>query len=294
MSQTAPRGALAAAAAFFIWGLFPLYWKQLGSVPPLQVLAHRGLWCALGVWAVLSWRGDLSWIRQVTARQWRVLATGGVLITCNWGVYVWAVVNNHVLDTSLGYFMSPLVNVLLAVVVLHERLTNMQRAAVAIAACGVVLLAWQVGHPPWVALGLALSFGLYGLVRKLVVFDPLQGLAIESGLMAVPALAYLLWCAAVGQGQFLAGNLHIDALLVIGGPVTAIPLALFAVGAQRVSMLTLGLMQYIVPTMVLLLGVWVYHEPFGGLRALAFGCIWVALALFSGEALWRRQAPAVP
>jgi chloramphenicol-sensitive protein RarD len=199
------------------------------------------------------------------------------------------VVNNHVLDTSLGYFMSPLVNVLLAVVVLHERLTGAQRVAVGIAACGVLLLAWQLGAPPWVALCLALSFGLYGLVRKLVAIDPVQGLAIESGLMAVPALAYVLWCAASGQGHFLAGSHANDLLLVLGGPVTAVPLVLFAYAAQRVSMLTLGLMQYIVPTLVLLLGLWVYHEPFGGVRAIAFGCIWLALALFSGEALWRRQ-----
>jgi chloramphenicol-sensitive protein RarD len=295
MSNTVPRGALAAAAAFFIWGLFPLYWNLLGDVPPLQVLAHRGVWCALAVWAVLLLRGDFAWIGRVTRRQMLLLGAGSVLITCNWGVYVWAVVRGHVVDTSLGYFITPLVNVLLAVAVLHERLSSAQRVAVAIAAFGVALLGWKLGQPPWISLALAASFGLYGLVRKLAMFDPMHGLAVESGLMVPLAAAYLLWCAQVGEGSFLTGHWSRDALLVIGGPVTAVPLALFAYGAQRVSMLSIGVMQYLAPMVQLLLGVLVYHEPFGGVRAIAFGCIWVALAVFTGEALWRyREAAAAP
>lgn len=281
---------MAAAAAFFIWGLFPLYWNLLGDVPPLQVLAHRGVWCALAVWGVLVVRGDLSWIPRITRRQMLLLAAGSVLITCNWGVYVWAVVSGHVVDTSLGYFITPLVNVLLAVAVLHERLTGPQRVAVAIAALGVALLGWQLGQPPWISLALAVSFGLYGLVRKLAVFDPVHGLAVESGLMVPLALAYLLWCAQAGQGSFLEGHWSRDLLLIIGGPVTAIPLALFAYGAQRVSMLSISVMQYLAPMVQLLLGVLVYHEPFGGVRAIAFGCIWLALIVFTGEALWRYRA----
>lgn len=288
-SDNAPRGILAAAAAFSLWGLFPLYWNLVGDVPPLQVLAHRGLWCALAVGAVLVVRRDLAWIRALPLRELGLLAVGGLLLTANWGVYVWAVMNGHVIDTSLGYYMTPLVNVLLAVLVLREKLTPMQRAAVLVAATGVTLLGVGLGHPPWIALTLALSFGLYGLVRKLVAIDAMRGLAVESSLMLLPALVYLVWCEATGQGHFLHGALRSDVLMVLGGPVTAVPLALFAWAARRIPMLALGVMQYIAPTIQLLLGVLLFHEPFGGGRAFAFGLIWVALALFTGEALWRYR-----
>lgn len=297
MSNSTSRGTAATLLAFAVWGLFPLYWKLVGHVPPLQVLAHRGVWCALAVWAVLLLRADFSWLRDMTRRQFWLLAAGGLLITFNWGVYVWAVIAGHIVETSLGYFITPLVNVLLAVVVLRERLVPAQRVAVAIAALGVAMLGWKLGQPPWIALALAASFGLYGLVRKLAAFDPVRGLAVESGLMVPPAVAYLLWCAATGQGHFLAGAEPIeDLLLVVGGPVTAIPLALFAYGAQRVSMLSIGVMQYIAPTIQLLIGVLVYHEPFGGVRAVAFSCIWLALLVFTADALWRYRAAgtAVP
>lgn len=289
-SDNAPRGILAAGAAFSLWGLFPLYWNLVGDVPPLQVLAHRGLWCALAVGAVLVARRDLAWIRSLPLRELGLLAISGLLLTANSGVYVWAVMNGHVIDTSLGYYITPLINVLLAMAVLREKLTLMQRAAVLVAAMGVTLLGVSLGHPPWIALTLGLSFGLYGLVRKLVVLDAMRGLAVESSLMLLPALAYLIWCEATGQGHFLHGALRSDVLLVLGGPVTAVPLALFAWGARRIPMLALGVMQYIAPTIQLLLGVLLFHEPFGGGRALAFGLIWVALALFAGEALWRYRA----
>ncbi|MEO6185487.1 MAG: EamA family transporter RarD [Steroidobacteraceae bacterium] len=287
MSSPAPRGALAAVAAFFIWGLFPLFWSQLATVPALQVLAHRSLWCAVAVWLFLLIRGDLGWAGTLRPRLLGLLALGGVLIAINWGVYVWAVISGHVIDTSLGYFISPLVSVLIAVAVLREKLGWVQRAALVIAAAGVLLLAWQSGHPPWVALALAASFGTYGLVRKLAPFDAVHGLAIESSVMLLPAAAYLLWCEANGTGTFLHGPWRNDLLMVIGGPVTAIPLVLFAYGAQRVSMVALGILQYIAPTVQLLLGIWVFHEPFGGVRQTAFVCIWVALALFTAEILRR-------
>ncbi len=289
-SDNASRGILAAAAAFSLWGLFPLYWNLVGDVPPLQVLAHRGLWCAVAVGAVLVVQRDLTWIRSLPLRELGLLAVGGLLLTANWGVYVWAVMNGHVVDTSLGYYITPLINVLLAVLVFRETLTRMQRVAVFVAATGVTLLGVGLGHPPWIALALALSFGLYGLVRKLVVIDAMRGLAVESSLMVPPALAYLIWCEQVGQGHFLHGATRSDILMVLGGPVTAVPLALFAWGARRIPMLALGVMQYIAPTIQLLLGVLLFHEPFGGGRALAFGLIWVALALFTGEALWRYRA----
>jgi chloramphenicol-sensitive protein RarD len=205
------------------------------------------------------------------------------------------VVSGHVIDTSLGYFITPLVSVVVAVGILGERLNRSQKVAVALAAAGVLFMAWQLRHPPWVALTLALSFGFYGLIRKLAPFDSIRGLAVESGVMFFPAVGYLVWCELAGQGTFGHGHWRDDALLVTGGPITAVPLALFAFGAQRVSMLTLGLAQYIAPTVALLLGIWVFHEPFGSARQVAFGCIWAALVIFSVDALRRyRGAGAAP
>jgi chloramphenicol-sensitive protein RarD len=275
--------------------LFPLFWQLLADVPALQLLAHRAVWCAVAVWLLLLVRGDMSWLRGLTPRLLGLLAAGGVLISVNWGVYVWAVVSGHVIDTSLGYFITPLVSVVIAVGILGERLQRLQQVAVVLAAAGVLYLAWQLRAPPWIALALALSFGTYGLVRKLAPFDSLHGLAIESGVMLPPALLYLLWCEHGGQGAFLHGHWRDDLLLIAGGPVTAVPLVLFAYGAQRVSMLALGIMQYVAPSVALLLGIWVFHEPFGGARQVAFGSIWAALALFSVHALRSyRSAVAAP
>lgn len=292
MRPGSATGTTAGAAAFFIWGLFPLYWSLLGDVPALQLLAHRALWCAVAVWCLLLARGDLSWVRQITSRQLRLLAIGGLLISVNWGVFVWAVVSGHIIDSSLGYFITPLVSVVVAVWVLQERLSKAQGWAVGLAAAGVLYLAWQLGHPPWVALTLALSFGFYGLVRRLAPFDAVRGLAIESSVMLLPALLYLLWCEQGGQGDFLHGNWREDLLLIAGGPVTAVPLMLFAFSAQRISFLSLGIMQYISPSVALMLGIWVFHEPFGGARQVAFGCIWIALLIFTVDALLRYRFPA--
>jgi chloramphenicol-sensitive protein RarD len=289
MTGTRSAGALAAVTAFFIWGLFPLFWRLLGDVPALQLLAHRAVWCAVAVWLLLLVRGDLAWLRGLTPRLVGLLAVGGVLISVNWGVYVWAVVTGHVIDTSLGYFITPLVSVVIAVGVLGERLQAVQRVAVALAAAGVLYLAWQLRAPPWIALALAFSFGTYGLVRKLAPFDSIRGLAVESGVMFPPAVAYLLWCEHSGQGAFLHGHWRDDLLLIAGGPITAVPLVLFAYGAQRVSMLALGIMQYVAPSVALVLGILVFHEPFGGARQVAFGCIWAALILFSIDALRRYR-----
>jgi chloramphenicol-sensitive protein RarD len=293
MSDNVSRGVLAGMTAFLIWGLFPLFWGQLGTVPALQALAHRILWCAVAVWLFLLLRGDLAWVTALRPRQLWLLGAGGVLISVNWGLYVWAVMNGHVIDTSLGYFITPLVSIVIAVVVLREKLSLAQRVAVVIAVAGVILLGWQLGAPPWIALTLAATFGTYGLVRKLAPFDSVHGLAIESSVMLVPAVLYLLWCERIGTGTFLHGHWRDDLLLVVGGPITAIPLVLFAYGAQRVSMLALGVMQYLAPTVALLLGIWVFHEPFGVARQVAFACIWMALALFTGDALrgyWSRAA----
>ncbi|MFM1885314.1 MAG: EamA family transporter RarD [Pseudomonadota bacterium] len=286
-TQRPAGGVTAAAAAYFIWGLFPLYWALLAAVPTWQLVAHRVLWCAVAVWLYLALRHDLSWWRGLSRGvAWRLLASGA-LLSVNWGVYVLAVVSGHVVETSLGYFITPLVNVLFGVLLLRERLGRLQWLAVACAAIGVGWLTWALGSLPWIALALALSFGAYGLLRKITVIDPVHGLAVESSLLLPPCVALLLWSAWQGTGVFLRQPWELDALLVAGGVVTAVPLVLFASGARRVPLTVLGFLQYIAPVVALLLGVFWFHEPFGRVQWVAFGFIWLALALFSADGLRR-------
>lgn len=288
------RGAWSAVLAFFVWGLFPLYWIWFTAIPGLQLLAHRVVWCALATWVWLLLRRELGWLRDLTPRAVLLLALSALLISTNWGIYVIAVTTGHVVDTSLGYFITPLANILLAVLVLRERLNLAQVVAVCIAAAGVVWLAFALGAPPWVSLMLATTFALYGLVRKLVPFPAVPGLAVESTVLLPVAVAYLAWCEYRGKGSFGHGQWLNDALLVMSGPITALPLALFAYSAQRIPMTLLGVLQYIAPSVTLVIGVALLHEPFGTTRQVAFSAIWLALALFTADGIqrYRRARPA--
>jgi chloramphenicol-sensitive protein RarD len=281
------RGFLAGATAYFVWGLFPLYWSLFRDVPTFQLLAHRVAWCAVVVWAYLLVTGDAGWWRTLSLATVARLAVSSALISVNWGLYIAAVNSGHVIDTSLGYFITPLANVLFGVALLRERLNALQWLAVACAVVGVAYFAFALGSLPWIALALALSFGSYGLVRKLTPVDAVHGLALESTLMLVPAVVYLLWCSAQGRGAFLHEPWYLDLLLVAGGAVTAIPLVLFAVAARSVPLTMLGFLQYLAPTVALLLGILVFHEPFGATQLVAFGWIWLALVVFSIDALRR-------
>ena len=293
MSSTSQRGGIAAAAsAYFMWGLFPLYWSLLAVVPNSQLLAQRVAWCAVAVWLYLVLRGDAGWWRNLSWKLIGWLTLSAVLISVNWGVYILGVNTGHVLDTSLGYFITPLVNVLFGVLVLREKLSPLQWLAAACAALGVGYLAVRVGSLPWIALVLAVSFACYGLIRKLTPVDAIHGLAMESTVLLLPSLAWLLWCEHQGTSAFLHEAVHLDLLLVAGGVVTSIPLVLFAYGARQVSMTVLGFLQYIAPTVGLLLAVFLFHEPFGPVQQVAFGCIWLALALFTADALRRYVRPA--
>lgn len=290
-SRRVTEGVLAAGGAFMIWGLFPMYLKALQSVPPLQVIAHRVVWCCLLVMGWLAGRRELGRVSAALAdrrARWTLLATGA-LISVNWLVYVWGVTNDRVVETSLGYFINPLVNVLFGVVLLSERLNRMQWTAVGLAAAGVLYLTWSAGHPPWLALTLAVSFGLYGLLRKVVSVDALAGLATETLLILPFAAAFLLWSEAAGTGALGHSGLAIDALLVGSGVVTAVPLVLFAFGARRIPYSTVGLLQYIAPSLQLALGVLVYGEPFGRERAIGFTLIWLALLIYAVDGLWRAR-----
>jgi chloramphenicol-sensitive protein RarD len=295
MPSSTPRGGIVAAAiAYFIWGLFPLYWSLFRGVPTFQLLAHRVAWCAIAVWLYLLLKGDGGWWRRLEPGTVARLFGSSLLISVNWGLYIAAVNSGHVIDTSLGYFITPLANVLFGVALLRERLNGLQWLAVACAATGVSYLAVALGALPWIALVLALSFGGYGLVRKMTPVDAVHGLALESTILLPPAVAYLAWCEVQGRSVFLHQPWHLDLLLAAGGVLTAIPLVLFAIGARRVPMTMLGFLQYLAPSVALVLGILVFHEPFGREQGVAFGWIWVALAVFSVDALRRYFRSATP
>ena len=292
------RGLAAALFAFLLWGLFPLYWALLKRVPALEIISHRVVWCGLFVVAYLLWRDGSGWLRA-SLRGRRVLPTlmlSSVLISINWGLYIWAVTHGRVVDASLGYFINPLVNVMIGVLLLGERLNRVQWLAVAIAALGVLWLTVQLGAPPWIALSLAFSFAFYGLLRKQVAVESVPGLGIESLLLSAPALAFLLWSEWSGQAHFGHQAFSLDLLLIVGGALTALPLIGFAYGARRIPYSLVGILQYLAPTLQLLAGVLVLGESFSTTQAIGFGCIWLALALYAGDG-WRtlrryNQPPA--
>lgn len=289
------QGLLAAAAAYFLWGLFPIYWRWLSSVPSLQVMSHRIVWCALFVIGYLFAREGRVWLRTLDRKLLLMLSCSAVLISINWWLYIWAVNSGHVVETSLGYFINPLVSVLFGVVLLRERLNRLQWLSVAVAAAGVAYLTLRAGHPPWIALTLAFSFGGYGLIRKLAVVPSITGLAVESGLLCLPALGVLLWNENQGSGSFMHSAAQVNALLVLSGLVTALPLILFAYGARRIPLTMTGVLQYLAPTLQLLVGVFLFGEPFTPVQAIGFGCIWAALAIYAADGLrraWWSPAPA--
>jgi chloramphenicol-sensitive protein RarD len=278
--------------AFLIWGLFPLYLRPLRGVGAVTILSHRMVWCCLLVNVYLAARGELGAVRAALAlRSTRVrLAASGSLITSNWLVFVWAVGSGHVVEASLGYFINPLVNVLLGVLLLGERLRHVQWAAVLSAAVGVVWLTVQAGRPPWIALALAFSFSGYGLLRKVVAVEAVPGLAAETTLLAPIAAAWLAWQAhAAPGGWFGTDDGLLRAWLVASGVVTAVPLALFAYGARRIAYSTVGIIQYIGPTLQLTTGIIVYGEPFPAARVVGFALIWCALVLYAAEGVWRAR-----
>ena len=285
------RGLAATLGAFIIWGLFPLYWRELQAVPFLQITAHRLAWCTLFVVGYLLWRQGWVWLPTALASRrarWLLLASS-LMISINSVLYVWAVNSGHVVESSLGYFINPLVNVMLGVLVLHERLNTRQWASVGLAAAGVVWLTWSVGRLPWIALALAFSFGTYGLIRKLVAVESIPGLGVESLILLLPAVGFIVWCHANGIGSFGHVGRYEDLLLIFAGFVTALPLIWFAYGARRIPLSLVGIIQYVGPTIQLLTGVFVFGEAFTHNQLIGFGCIWAALALYAADGLWRLR-----
>jgi len=286
-------GILYALLAFTCWGLFPVYFKSLHQVPALEMLAHRMAWSLLFVVLVLGVRRHWRWLIDALADRrlvGRFVASAG-LLAANWGIYIWSVNAGHIVEASLGYFINPLFNVVLGYALLGERLRPVQWGSVAIAAGGVLWLTWQNGALPWISLALAATFGGYGLMRKTARLGALEGLAMETLLLFPVALLYLALLGWRGDSTFASAPTSMQVLLALAGPITAVPLLLFAAAARRIPLSTLGVIQYVTPTLQLLTGVIVYREPFGSVQMIGYGAIWAALALYSLESMRNAVAP---
>ncbi len=287
MTNDRSKGIFSAVIAYLFWGLLPVYWKLLHQAGALEILSHRVFWSLffLFLFLVITQRvgafcHEVCRIKNDPRRILGVLAST-LLITLNWLVYIWAVNDNRIIETSLGYYINPLVNVLLGVALLKEKLSSKQYLAVALAAAGVLNLVFHFGVFPWVALSLAITFGLYGLCKKLLALSPITGITLETLIISPLAIAYLLFLNTQAIGVFGSGNLFATALLTGAGIVTALPMVLFANAANQLPLSLLGFIQYLSPTLALLTGVFVYHEPFTQAHAVSFGLIWMALAIFS-------------
>lgn len=293
-SQEKPA-LIAALAAFGMWGLVPIYWKLLTVIPAAQILSHRIVWTTVFMAILLTWKGRWNEIRTALANRRMLIfcICSGLSISLNWFLFIWAVNAGRVLETSLGYFMTPLVNVLLGAVFLRERLTKLQLASVALALAGVFNLAIGYGRAPWIALALCLSFGIYGLLRKRSGVAAIPGQFIETVTVLPIAFAYLV--IMIFRGTLIFGPSHIalSGLLIVSGVVTGLPLVWFAFAARNLRLTTVGFLQYLAPTMTFFLGVFVYHEPFTHKHLITFALIWIALAMFTAEALLRWRSTRV-
>lgn len=280
-------------AAYTCWGLFPLYLHLVRGVSPLEFLMHRMMWSVLFVFAILGARRQWGWMAPAlrSGKVLRSFAASAAVLTVNWFVFVWAVDAGRVVDASLGYFINPLVTVALGALFLKERLRPVQLVAVALACLGVIWLVLQVGQVPWIGLSLAVSFAIYGLLRKTATLGALEGLALETLLLSPIAVATLGWMAWHGQSRFVSGTPATQLLVLLAGPCTTVPLLLFAAGARRIPLSVLGLLQYIGPTLQLLVGVVVLHEPFDGRKLVGYAFIWLGFALASADGLRAAQVP---
>ncbi|TIT31213.1 MAG: EamA family transporter RarD [Mesorhizobium sp.] len=292
----ARRGFLLALGAYLLWGLLPFYMKAVAHLPLAEVIAHRIVWSVPIAAAVLVWAGRTADFKAAirSPRTIAMAALTAALISVNWGIYVWAIAVDRTVETALGYYINPLVNVVVGALLLGERLDRLQIAAVALAAVAVAVLTIDGGKLPWVSLALAFSFAAYGFFRKTLPIGPSQGFLLEVLLLSVPALGYIVFLIVTEQDHFVSSNGTDTALLIGCGPVTAVPLLLFAFGAKLLRLSTIGIMQYIAPTMVFLIAVLIFDEPFGTTQAIAFALIWAALAIYSWSMLaTARRATSV-
>lgn len=285
------KGIFYAFCAYAMWGFFPIYWKLLDGVPPIEILSHRMVWAFVFCVVLLAVTRKWSWIRAAL-HDWRTVVIvffAAVLLSINWFIYIWGVNSGFIVETSLGYFINPLVNVVLGVVIFKERLRPGQWAAVALAAFGVVFLTFVYGRLPWIALTLAFSFGFYGVLKKKVRLPALEGLSLETGMLFIFALSFLLWRSINGTGSFGNTDLATNLLLIGTGIITAVPLLSFAAAAHLIPLSLMGIMQYIAPTFQFMIGVFIFNEPFSPQLLIGFSIIWAALALYTLEGVMRRR-----
>ena len=294
-SKHEPSALAAGIAAFAAWGLVPIYWKLLKSIPATEILAHRFVWTCLFLILLLSWQRRWPEVWQIfrTRRTALFCLGSGLAIALNWFLFIWAVNTDRVLETSLGYFMTPLVNVLFGAIFLRERLTRVQMISVLFATGAVVNLTFGYGRLPWVALALCSSFGLYGLLRKVSRTAAIPGLFLETTLLTPAAIFYLIFCARNGALVFGMQHFQLSCLLVASGLVTGVPLLWFAHAARHLRLTTIGFLQYLAPSCTFLLGVFLYHEPFTRGHLISFSLIWIALAIFTWEAIVRWRSVRV-
>ena len=285
------RGVIYGVSAYALWGVLPIYWKALHSVPAIQILAHRMVWSLLFCLLILALTRNWSWL-SAALRDRRTALTflgAAALLSVNWFTYIWAINAGFIVESSLGYFINPLVSVLIGVIVLHERLRPWQWAAIGLAFTGVLYLTVAYGALPWIALTLAFTFAFYGLLKKQARVGAVESMAAETAILSVPAALFLLWLASQGQGALGHDGAAISALLVGSGAMTAIPLILFAAAAQRIPLSLVGILQYLAPTLQFLIGVFIYHETFGRTRLIGFSIIWAALLVYTVEGLYQRR-----
>jgi len=285
-------GLISGIGAYLLWGLIPLFWPLLEPAAPVEILAHRVVWSLLLLAALLALGSGFRWIRTLGRRRAGLLGLAAVLVTINWGTFIYAVNSEQVVEVSLGYFINPLVTVALAVGLLGERLRRRQIIAFAIAAAGVAVLALDYGRLPWIALTLAFSFGAYGLIKKHAGVDGTQSLAVETALLAAPAIVYLVWLQGSGDSTLTTEGTGHVVLLMAGGVATAVPLILFGAAAIRIPLATLGQLQYIAPVMQFGIGVLVYGEPMPLSRLAGFVLVWIALVVFVFDVVRGAQANA--
>lgn len=294
MNAEVNRGIVFGVGAYLVWGVLPVFWKMLDTVGALEIMAHRFVWSLVFLAAIISMRGSWARIRSLPPRTIARLLFAGSLLSLNWVTYIWAVNSGHIVETSLGYFINPLFNVVLGVVILRERLDGGQWLAVGIAAIGVAYMTLRLGSLPWVALVLAGTFAVYSLLKKqLVTVGPIESLTVEVSLVSIPALVFLTVIAATSNGSFGVAGPRVSVLLVLTGIATATPLLLFGAAAHRIKLSTIGILQYIAPSLQFLIGVFVYSEVVTTDELIGFGLVWIALAVFTTHGMLRARRSRV-
>lgn len=288
----ARRGFFFALSAYLTWGVLPFYLKAVAHIPAAEVVAHRTLWSIPVIGTVLLWLGRTSdaWRTLRDPRKLAMACLTAAFLSVNWGIYVWAIATDRTLEGALGYYINPLFSVFLASVVLGEKLDRPKLAAIGLAALAVAILGWEAGGLPWISLSLAFTWGFYALFKKTLPIGPNQGFLVEVLILSVPALAYLIWLEGSGQGHFVGTDWTNLGLLILSGPATAVPLILYGNGAKLLKLSTIGVMQYVAPTIVFLIAVFIFREPFSVGKAVAFALIWTALAVFTWSILRKRGA----